>query len=72
MIPTKTFFEPASRPKGDEHIPTILEWHNITADYEEPILASIKILVDVPQTTREEARAYAKEYINELLKEPNQ
>lgn len=66
----KTFFQAASRPRGDLlHMPTILEWHEVRNDGEEAILASIKIIADVPQDTREQAKAYAQAQINELIKE---
>lgn len=65
----KTFYEAASRPRGDEHMPVILEWHEPAFDYDEPVLASIKILANVPQMTRKAAKNYAKAYINELIKE---
>lgn len=68
-IMSKTFYEPASRPRGDEHVPVILEWHEPAFDYDEVVLASIKILANVPQMTRKAAREYAKAHINELIKE---
>jgi hypothetical protein len=68
-IMQKTFYEPASRPRGDEHMPVIIEWHEPAYDYDKPVMASIKILTDVAQTTRKAAKEYAKAYINELIKE---
>jgi hypothetical protein len=68
-IMQKTFYEAASRPRGDEHVPVILEWHEPAFDYDEAVLASINILANVPQTTRKAAKEYAKTYINELIKE---
>jgi len=66
----KTFFQAASRPRGDlSHLPTIVEWHEVKSDGEEAILASIKIIADAPQDTREQAKAYAQTQINELIKE---
>jgi hypothetical protein len=68
----RTFYEAASRPRGDEHMPVLIEWHEPAYDYDEVVMASIKILTDVPQMTRKAAKEYAKAYLNEWLKELNQ
>jgi len=68
----RTFYEAASRPRGDEHMPVLIEWHEPACDYDEAVMASIKILTNVPQMTRKAAKEYAKAYLNEWLKELNQ
>ena len=53
----KTVYWAASRPRGDEYMPVIIEW----LDYK---IESIKILTNVPQTTRKMAEAYSQAYID--------
>lgn len=53
-------------------MPVLIEWHEPAHDYDEVVMASIKILTDVPQMTRKAAKEYAKAYLNEWLKELNQ
>lgn len=66
----RTFYETASRPRGDEHMPVLIEWHELTDD--DTVMGSIKILTNVPQMTRKAAKEYAKAYLNKWLEELNQ
>lgn len=61
----RTFYEAASRPRGDEHMPVLIEWHELTDN--DTVMGSIKILTNVPQMTRKAAKEYAKAYLNEWL-----
>ena len=79
----RTFYEAASRPRGDEHMPVLIEWHELSHDEtkiirwhelpdDETVMGSIKILTNVPQMTRKAAKEYAKAYLNKWLEELNQ
>ena len=59
----RVYFEAASRPRGDEHMPVILEWHEI--ENHEQKLASVQIITSAPCMTRKAARQSARAIIKE-------
>lgn len=59
----RIYFQPATRPIGDEFLPVIIEWHE-SVNFEQK-LASVQIIANAPQMTRKGARQYARAIIKE-------